>query len=83
VSLLLRKVFSIWSVELVLRTGVVYVCAGSNAVGCTRNVLISVVLHVRVTMPLAWIYDLSKQQLEELCSQLNLTAGSTLDGLRK
>jgi hypothetical protein len=34
-------------------------------------------------MPLAWIHDLSKQQLEEFASQLGLSNDRTLDDLRK
>jgi hypothetical protein len=34
-------------------------------------------------MPQAWIYDLTKQQLEELASQLGLSADGALDNLRK
>jgi hypothetical protein len=34
-------------------------------------------------MPLAWIYYLSKQQVEELASQLGLSTNGTLDNLRK
>ena len=34
-------------------------------------------------MPLAWIYDLSKQQAEELARQLGLSTDGTLDDLRK
>jgi hypothetical protein len=36
-----------------------------------------------VNMPLAWIHDLSKQQAEELASQLGLAIDGTLDDLRK
>jgi hypothetical protein len=34
-------------------------------------------------MPLAWIHDLPKQQLEGLASQLGLSTDGTLDDLRK
>jgi hypothetical protein len=34
-------------------------------------------------MPRAWIYDHTKQQLEELASQLGLSADGALDDLRK
>jgi hypothetical protein len=34
-------------------------------------------------MPRAWIYDLTKQQLEEPASQLGLSADGALDDLRK
>jgi hypothetical protein len=34
-------------------------------------------------MPLAWIYELSKQQLEELAGQLGLPTDGALDDLRK
>jgi hypothetical protein len=34
-------------------------------------------------MPLAWIHELSKQQLESLAGQLNLSTEGTLDELRK
>jgi hypothetical protein len=34
-------------------------------------------------MPLAWIHDLSKQQLEELAGQFGLSIDGTLDDLRK
>jgi hypothetical protein len=34
-------------------------------------------------MPLAWTYDLSKQQVEELASYLGLFTDGTLDDLRK
>jgi hypothetical protein len=34
-------------------------------------------------MPLAWIHELSKQQLEGLAGQLNLSTEGTLDDLRK
>jgi hypothetical protein len=33
-------------------------------------------------MPLAWIHDLPKQQLEGLASQLGLSTDGTLDDLR-
>jgi hypothetical protein len=35
------------------------------------------------TMPLAWLHDMSKQQLEELASQLALKADGTLEDLRR
>ena len=34
-------------------------------------------------MPLAWIYDLSEQQAEEVASQLGLSTDGTLDDLRR
>jgi hypothetical protein len=34
-------------------------------------------------MPLAWIHDLSKQQVEELARQMSLSIDGTLDDLRK
>jgi hypothetical protein len=34
-------------------------------------------------MPLAWIHDLPKQQLEELAIQLGLPRDGTLDDLRR
>jgi hypothetical protein len=34
-------------------------------------------------MPLTWIHDLPKQQLEELAGQLGLPIDGTLDDLRK
>jgi hypothetical protein len=34
-------------------------------------------------MPLAWIHDLPKQELEGLASQLGLSTDGTLDDLRK
>jgi hypothetical protein len=34
-------------------------------------------------MPLAWIHDIPKQQLEELASQLSLSTDKTLDDVRK
>jgi hypothetical protein len=34
-------------------------------------------------MPLAWIHELSKQQLESLAGQLNLSTEETVDDLRK
>jgi hypothetical protein len=34
-------------------------------------------------MPLAWLHDMSKQQLGELASQLGLKADGTLDDLRR
>jgi hypothetical protein len=34
-------------------------------------------------MPLAWIHELSKQNLEELALQLGLSTDGTLDNLRK
>jgi hypothetical protein len=36
-----------------------------------------------VKMPLAWIHELPKQQLESLAGQLNLSTEGTLDDLRK
>jgi hypothetical protein len=36
-----------------------------------------------VNMPLAWIHDLSKQQVEELARQMGLSIDGTLDDLRK
>jgi hypothetical protein len=36
-----------------------------------------------VDMPVTWIHDLPRQQLEELASQLGLTVEGTLDELRK
>jgi hypothetical protein len=34
-------------------------------------------------MPLAWIYELSKQQLEELAGQLGVPTDGALDDLKK
>lgn len=50
--------------------------------GVLWAILFVVVFH-SVIMPLAWVHDLSKQQVEELAGQLGLPIDGTLDDLRK
>jgi hypothetical protein len=45
--------------------------------------LVVVLCSMPATMPLAWLHDMSKEQLEELASQLGLKADGTLDDLRR
>jgi hypothetical protein len=69
-----------------------YICKGKSALMVCSLVVYEVLEQVvsgsRVLLcsclyvtPLAWIHDLSKQQVEELASQLGLRADGTLDNL--
>jgi hypothetical protein len=49
---------------------------------CTANSTCVVEFHAG-TMPLAWIHDLSKQQVEKLASLMGTSTNGTLDDLRK
>jgi hypothetical protein len=54
-----------------------------SAVGGTGIILVIVLCSMLITMPLAWLHDMPKPQLDELVRQLGLKADGTLEDLMK